>query len=114
MISQSCSSTLGVPTTHSCIIGKSALTNHVGVTNAFGVFEAYYVSSDVLHSNATDISIVGAIQAFFLLGSGLIAGPLFDKGYFYHLLWIGSFLTVFGMMMTSLCTEYYQVLLARE
>ena len=93
---------------------KIAFTNkqHRGFTNAFGVFEAYY-SSGYLKTSPSDISIVGAVQAFFLLGSGLITGPLFDKGYFYHLLIIGSFLTCFGMMMTSLCTQYWQILLAR-
>ena len=84
-----------------------------GVTNAFGVFQAFYTSSGYIQSSPSDISIIGAVQAFFLLGSGLITGPLFDRGYFYHLLAVGSFLTVFGMMMTSLCTEYWQVLLAR-
>jgi hypothetical protein len=83
-----------------------------GVTNAFGVFEAFY-STGYLRTDPSAISIVGAIQAFFLLGSGVIVGPLFDKGYFYQLLVVGSFLTVFGMMMTSLCTEYYQILLAQ-
>lgn len=44
---------------------------------------------------------------------GAVTGPLYDAGYFYHLISTGSFLVVFGLMMTSLCTEYWQVMLAQ-
>jgi predicted MFS family arabinose efflux permease len=44
---------------------------------------------------------------------GVITGPLFDAGYIYVLLPLGSFMVVFGYMMTSLATEYYQVMLAQ-
>lgn len=40
---------------------------------------------------------------------GLATGPLVDVGYLRPLIIAGSFLTVFGMMMTSLATSYYQV-----
>lgn len=44
---------------------------------------------------------------------GFITGPLFDIGYAYHLLYVGSFLVVFGMFMTSLCSQFWQVMLAQ-
>lgn len=40
-------------------------------------------------------------------------GPLFDHGYFRSLILIGSFGVVFGMMMTSLCTRYWQIVLSQ-
>lgn len=40
---------------------------------------------------------------------GIFSGPLVDSGYLRPLIVSGSFLTVFGLMMTSLSTEYYQV-----
>ena len=83
-----------------------------GASYAFGVFETFYTSG-YLDATPANISIVGAVQTFVLLGSGFITGPLFDRGYFYHLLWAGCFLTCFGMMITSVCTKYYQVLLAQ-
>ena len=44
---------------------------------------------------------------------GAIAGPLYDHGHLSALVRGGSFLVVFGMMMTSLCSQYWQVLLAQ-
>lgn len=44
---------------------------------------------------------------------GSLTGPLFDAGYFYYLLWSGSVLIVFGMLMISICTQYWQVFLAQ-
>lgn len=40
---------------------------------------------------------------------GVIAGPMVDAGWLRTLVFTSSFMVVFGMMMTSLVTEYYQV-----
>ncbi|KAK9421830.1 putative Monocarboxylate permease-like protein, mch4 [Seiridium unicorne] len=47
------------------------------------------------------------------LPTGLIAGPIYDRGYLRLLLVAGSLMVVFGMMMLSLSTEYWQALLAQ-
>jgi MFS family permease len=60
-----------------------------------------------------DFQQIGAIQAFMLLTVGAVAGPFYDRGHFRWLLVIGTFLVVFGHMMLSLCTEYWQCLLAQ-
>lgn len=44
---------------------------------------------------------------------GVFVGPFFDAGYYRALIFVGSFLVVFGFMMTSLCTTYWQVFLAQ-
>lgn len=44
---------------------------------------------------------------------GLVSGPLVDLGHLRILIVSGNFLIVFGMMMTSLASEYYQVILAQ-
>ena len=48
-----------------------------------------------------------------LLTVGIVAGPIYDRGHLRLLLVVGSFGIVFGHMMLSLCTEYWQVLLAQ-
>lgn len=47
----------------------------------------------------------------FIFG-GVLAGPLYDYGYLRGLICNGSFLIVFGMMMTSLTSSYWEVILA--
>ena len=44
---------------------------------------------------------------------GVAIGPLYDAGYFQALIRTGSFLTILGIMMTSLSTQYWQVMLAQ-
>lgn len=46
------------------------------------------------------------------MGAALV-GTLFDRGYLRFLIQLGTFLVVFGMMMLSLCTQYWQVFLAQ-
>ncbi|KAJ8101775.1 major facilitator superfamily domain-containing protein [Lipomyces tetrasporus] len=87
--------------------------NSWGISNSFGAFENYYVRTQLSNRNASEIAWIGSIQSFLLLIIGVVTGPVFDQGYFRLLVILGSFLTVFGMMMTSLCKEYWQVILAQ-
>jgi len=48
-----------------------------------------------------------------LLATGFLSGPLYDRGYLRILLIAGSFMIVFGYMMTSLCTSLWQAVLAQ-
>jgi MFS family permease len=84
-----------------------------GIVNSFGVFQAYYTNELLPNSSSSSISWIGSIQGFLLLFVGGLSGPVFDAGYFHTLITTGSFLVVFGMMMTSVGTEYYQILLSQ-
>ena len=85
-----------------------------GFANAYGVFQTYYETDLLRHESPSNISWIGSVQAFLLLlVGGLLTGPLFDAGYVQHLVAFGSFMVVFGMMMTSLCQTYWQVFLAQ-
>ncbi|OAA54526.1 Major facilitator superfamily domain, general substrate transporter [Niveomyces insectorum RCEF 264] len=87
--------------------------NSWGLVNTYGVFQTYYELTLLPNKTPSDIAWVGSLQACLLLVVGVVTGPLFDLGYFNLLLWTGSVLVVFGMMMTSLCTQYWQVMLAQ-
>ena len=87
--------------------------NTWGLLNAFGVFQTYYESGALFTASSSNISWIGSIQSFMLMTVGCFSGPLYDKGHLRLLLIVGSFGIVFGHMMLSLCTTYWQVLLAQ-
>ncbi|KAL2271330.1 hypothetical protein VTJ83DRAFT_701 [Remersonia thermophila] len=84
-----------------------------GVVNTFGVFQAYYESSLLSDHGASAISWIGSVQAALLFLVGVVAGPLYDAGFFRHLLAAGLFLLVLGQFVTSVCRAYWQVMLAQ-
>lgn len=87
--------------------------NTWGLLNTFGVFQTYYETGELFVESSSNISWVGSIQAFLVLVTGLISGPLYDRGLLRVLIYVGSFMIVFGHMMLSLCTEYWQVVLSQ-
>lgn len=87
--------------------------NTWGMITAFSVFQTYYESGELFEASSSNISWIGSIQCFLLQLTGLIAGPIYDRGYLRLLLVTGSFMVVFGLMMLSLSTEYWQALLSQ-
>ncbi|KFY51266.1 hypothetical protein V497_09283 [Pseudogymnoascus sp. VKM F-4516 (FW-969)] len=84
-----------------------------GLVNTYGVYQTYYQTVMLTSNSASSISWIGSLQACLLFIGGLVSGPLFDAGYFRAELIVGLFLICFGMFMTSLCTSYWQVILAQ-
>lgn len=78
-----------------------------------GVYQTFYEQILLPNETSSNISWIGSIQAFLLVFIGVFTGPLFDRGYLRSLLVAGSFGVVFGMMMTSLCDKYWQVVIAQ-
>jgi MFS family permease len=83
-----------------------------GVVNTFGIYQSYYEETLLSSHSASSISWIGTMQGFLLFLVGVLVGPIFDKGYLKSLIATGLFLVVFGLMMTSLSTRYWQVFLA--
>ncbi|MDB5910537.1 MAG: hypothetical protein JWP34_4651 [Massilia sp.] len=85
-----------------------------GLVNSFGVYQTYYETSLLAgRTSASAISWIGSIQASLLLVLGLVSGPLYDAGFFRTTMAAGLFLVVLGMFMTSLASEYWQLILAQ-
>ncbi|KAJ6160716.1 Major facilitator superfamily domain general substrate transporter [Penicillium chermesinum] len=84
-----------------------------GILTTYGAFQEYYQTVLLSNQSPSAISWIGSIQATLIPMVGILSGPLVDSGYLRPLIVSGSFLTVFGLMMTSLATEYYQILLAQ-
>ncbi|KAL7916584.1 major facilitator superfamily transporter [Trichoderma velutinum] len=87
--------------------------NTWGITSTFGVFQTYYSAVLLPTMPSSAISWIGSIQAFLTMFSGLLSGYLLDIGYLKHVILAGSVLEVFGMMMTSISSQYYQIILAQ-
>ena len=81
--------------------------------NTFGVYQSYYESGDLFYATSSNISWIGSVQSFLMLFIGAITGPIFDAGHLRLLLIGGTFGVVFGHMMLSLVTEFWQAILAQ-
>lgn len=90
----------------------AVITNTIrGVINSFGVFQSYYV--EALQRPPSDIAWIGSIEVFFLFFIGTFTGRLTDAGFFLPITILGSILVVAGTLVTSVCTQYWQVFLAQ-
>jgi MFS family permease len=86
-----------------------------GYTTSFGVYQDFYTRSYLTQSSSSSISWIGSINSFMLISGGLLAGRLFDRGYFYYLMGAGCLLQAFSLFMLSLCKreQFYQIFLAQ-
>ncbi|KAI0766850.1 MFS general substrate transporter [Trametes elegans] len=86
-----------------------------GYTGSFGVYQDYYERVYLTSQTSSSISWIGSINAFLVIGSGIIAGRFYDRGYFYYCLYGGSLLLAFSAFMLSLAkpNHYYQIILSQ-
>lgn len=84
-----------------------------GWVNCVGVFQDYYQTHQLKQYSPSDISWIPSLQVFFMLFCGPFVGKIFDDYGHRYLLVVGTFLHVFGLMMTSISKEYYQFLLSQ-
>ncbi|KAK5404923.1 hypothetical protein LTR06_009189 [Exophiala xenobiotica] len=84
-----------------------------GTTFAFGMFQSYYELILLPNKSSSTISWIGTVATYLLIVVGVISGPLFDLGHYRTMLFGGAALSSFGLMMLSLATEYYQIMLAQ-
>lgn len=112
----SCTLILGVnyPTTHSqfhLILAANIISK--GIVSSYGSYQTYYEKSVLSTRSSFQVSSIGAVQSFFMVFLGLLAGPIFDRGYFKRLLRVGSLLIVLGIVTQGLSTQYWQLILSQ-
>ncbi|KAJ5691890.1 hypothetical protein N7462_001313 [Penicillium macrosclerotiorum] len=84
----------------------------LGFANSFGVFEEYYLTHQLKGQSTDKIAWIGSVASCFQFTAGAIGGPLFDR----FGAWVirpCAVLYIFSIMMTSLCKEYWQFMLAQ-
>ncbi|RFU36298.1 hypothetical protein B7463_g93, partial [Scytalidium lignicola] len=84
-----------------------------GWINSIGVFQDYYEKNTLKQYSPSTTSWIVSLESFFLMAMTPIIGKLYDN---YGTRWLvlgGSFLHVFGLMMASISTQYYQLLLSQ-
>jgi len=96
-----------------CYAIYETLSYHRGLLGSYGVYQMVYSLHVLRSSTASEISWIGSVQGFFMFLTSFFIGPIFDAGYLRALLWIGSFLSMLGFFMTSLCNDYWQFFLAQ-
>ncbi|OAX32778.1 MFS general substrate transporter [Rhizopogon vinicolor AM-OR11-026] len=96
-----------------------------GYMTSFGVYQDFYTRIYLSNYPPTAISYVklpiprisirwiGALPLFLTLNIALISGPLYDRGWFYHLMIVGSSLQSLSLFTLSLAKpgQFYSVLM---
>ncbi|KAH9210136.1 major facilitator superfamily transporter [Leptodontidium sp. 2 PMI_412] len=102
----------GGPTAWLAVAGATAcLFVSFGWVNVIGVFQEYYQSHQLRDYSPSDIAWIPSLQIFFMFAGGIFTGKVFDDYGPRYLLIAGTFLHIFGLMMTSISKTYYQILL---
>ncbi|KAM0481980.1 hypothetical protein ACHAPX_003314 [Trichoderma viride] len=84
-----------------------------GWINSVGAFQDYYETTILKDYSASTVSWIPSLQIFFMMFLGPFIGLIYDKYGPRYLIIGGTFLHVFGLMMTSISTQYYQILLSQ-
>ncbi|KAG1725078.1 major facilitator superfamily domain-containing protein [Suillus paluster] len=90
-----------------------ALFAAFGQSMAFGIFQLWYSQNQLVDYTASDISWIGSVQLWVFFFSGSFVGRLFDAYGPTWLLASGTVILTFSLMMTSLASTYYALILAQ-
>lgn len=97
-----------------CVVGGFfALLVSFGWINCIGIFQDYYESHSLKEYSASEIAWIPSLELFSMFAGGPIVGKVYDNYGPRYLILTGTFFHVLGLMMTSLCKEYYQFILAQ-
>jgi MFS family permease len=72
-----------------------------GYISSFGVYQDYYTRIYLTNHSPSTISWIGALTSFLTVNVTLISGPLYDRGWFYRLMIVGSLLQSLSLFALS-------------
>ncbi|KAG2118686.1 MFS general substrate transporter [Suillus discolor] len=72
-----------------------------GYISSFGVYQDYYTRVYMTNYPPSAISWIGALTSFLTVNVTLISGPLYDRGWFYRLMIVGSLLQSLSLFALS-------------
>ena len=87
--------------------------NTLGILNSYGQFQTIYETDLLKDRSSSDISWIGSVQFLLCYVTCIFTGPVWDGGHLQFLLITGTIISVFGLMMVSLCHAYWQFFLAQ-
>ncbi|KAF2227830.1 major facilitator superfamily domain-containing protein [Elsinoe ampelina] len=90
-----------------------AMSSCWGTVMSWGAYQTYYTDTLLPDLPQSTVSWIGSIQVTLIFFVGIASGRLTDGGYFYPVVWAGLFLEVLGVFMTSLCAEFWQLVMAQ-
>ncbi|KAF4428238.1 monocarboxylate transporter 2 [Fusarium acutatum] len=94
--------------------GFFAVFASFGWINCIGIFQDYYEQNQLKSYSSSDVAWISSIESFMLFFWGPVVGYMTDNYGPRIPILIGSFLHVFGLMMTSLSKKYYQIILSQS
>ncbi|KAK6337382.1 hypothetical protein TWF730_002783 [Orbilia blumenaviensis] len=98
-----------------CVLGTwLCLFSAFGLMNAIGVFQAYYKAYLLPQYTDSQLSWIMGFYLFFVFAGGVFAGTIFDIYGPTYLIIGGTICLPFGMVLISISTKYWHLLLAQS
>ncbi|GME48726.1 Major facilitator superfamily [Neofusicoccum parvum] len=91
--------------------GHLVIFNCWGYLSSFGLFQSHYTTT--LSATPSAISWIGSVQILLIYLTGTFSGRALDAGHFLPTVLLGSLLQTAGVLLTSACTQYWQLFLAQ-
>ncbi|KAM0794111.1 major facilitator superfamily domain-containing protein, partial [Usnea florida] len=96
-----------------CLGAFCCLFASFGWITCIGVFQTYYQTHQLKSYSSSDVAWIPSVEIFMMQVFAPVFGKVFDGYGPRGLLIFGTFFHIFGLMMTSLGKEYYQLFLAQ-
>ncbi|KAH8680563.1 MFS monocarboxylate transporter [Xylariales sp. PMI_506] len=94
--------------------GWCAMFVSVGWNNSVGIFQTIYETDQLASYSPSAVGWINSLQTFFMFASAPIWGKVFDSYGPRYALVAGTLVHVFGIMMMSLSSKYYQFALSQS